>query len=108
MTKVQELMVDLRRTRDLLSPDNVQEISVDIVEVYKYFGMYLDYKLDWAKNVEIAYKKNQRQMYYLMSKVLQHLPNCVLNALRECSGQQCTVCFSLLGQQLEGERQQPT
>lgn len=38
MTK--ELMVDLRRTRALVSPVSIKGISVDIVEEYKYLGVY--------------------------------------------------------------------
>lgn len=41
------------------SYSNIQGVSVDMVEVYQYLGMYLDKKLDWSKHVEIVYRKGQ-------------------------------------------------
>lgn len=50
MTKTKNLVVDLRRTKTLVTPVSVQGVSVDNVEEYKYLGVYMDKKLDWAKN----------------------------------------------------------
>ena len=39
--------------------------NVDIVEHYKYLGVYTDNKLDWIKNTEVLYKKGQSRLYFL-------------------------------------------
>ena len=38
---------------------------MDVVQDYKYLGVYLDNKLDWAKNTEAVYKKGQSRLYFL-------------------------------------------
>ena len=48
--KNKELVVDLRRTRTPVTPVSILGHNVDIVEHYKYLGVYTDNKLDWTKN----------------------------------------------------------
>ena len=38
---------------------------MDIVEHYKYLGVFIDNKLDWTKNTEVLYKKGQSRLYFL-------------------------------------------
>lgn len=63
--KTKELVVDLRRTKAAVTPISIQGVSVDVVEEYKYLGVYLDNKLDWGKNVDTVYKKGQSRLYFL-------------------------------------------
>ena len=65
MTKTKELVIDLRRTKAPLTPISIQGVNVDYVEEYKYLGVYLDHKLNWAKNTEALYKKGQSRLYFL-------------------------------------------
>ena len=44
------------------------------VQEYKDLGVHLDNKLDWAKNTEAVYKKDQSQLYFL--RRLQSLNIC--------------------------------
>ncbi|XP_053296876.1 organic cation/carnitine transporter 2-like [Pleuronectes platessa] len=56
-TKPKELVVDLRRVRTPMIPVSIQGVSDDIVEEHKYLGVFIDCKLDWAKNTDALYKK---------------------------------------------------
>lgn len=40
--------------------------SVDIVEDYKYIGVFLDNKLDWTKTTKDAYKKDQSHLTHCL------------------------------------------
>ena len=56
-TKTKELVVDLRRSKTPMTPVSIQGHNVDIVEHYKYLGVFIDNKLDWTNNTEVLYKK---------------------------------------------------
>uniref|UniRef100_UPI0037E9A3F2 tumor necrosis factor receptor superfamily member 4 n=1 Tax=Semicossyphus pulcher TaxID=241346 RepID=UPI0037E9A3F2 len=47
------------------SGDDSQWVSVDIEEDYKCLGVYLDNKLDRAKNTDAVYKKGLSRIYFL-------------------------------------------
>ena len=47
------------------TPVSILRHNVDIVEHYKYLGVYIDNKLDWIKNTEVLYKKGQSRLYFL-------------------------------------------
>ena len=40
--------------------------NVDIVEHYKYLGLFINNKLDWTKKTEILYKKGQSCFYFYL------------------------------------------
>uniref|UniRef100_A0AAX7SJH0 Reverse transcriptase domain-containing protein n=1 Tax=Astatotilapia calliptera TaxID=8154 RepID=A0AAX7SJH0_ASTCA len=65
VAKTKELIVDFRKTRKHLTPVSIQGVSVDIVEDYKYLGVHIDNKLDWAKNTTALYRKGQSRLYFL-------------------------------------------
>ena len=65
VAKTKELIVDFRKTRKHLTPVSIQGVSVDIVEDYKYLGVHIDNKLDWAKNTTALYRKGQSRLYLL-------------------------------------------
>ena len=60
MRKTKELVVYLRWAKAPVTPVLIQGASVDIVQDYKYMGVHIDNKLDWAKNTDILYRKGQR------------------------------------------------
>lgn len=64
-TKTKELVGDFHRRKSAPTPISINGVTVDVVQDYKYLGVYLDNKLDWAKNTEAVYKKCQSQLYFL-------------------------------------------
>ena len=54
-TQTKELVVELRRTKTPATPVSILGHNMDIVEHYKYQGVFINYKLDWTKNTEHLY-----------------------------------------------------
>ena len=54
-TKTKELVVDFRRRKSAPTPISINGVTVDVLQDYKYLGVFLDNKLDWAKNTEAVY-----------------------------------------------------
>ncbi|KAL7869777.1 hypothetical protein AOLI_G00137650 [Acnodon oligacanthus] len=65
VTKTKELVVDMRRDKAPVTPLTIRGVSVDTVDDYKYLGMYIDNKLDRAKNTDALYRKGQSRLYFL-------------------------------------------
>lgn len=65
VTKTRELVVDLKRTKSPVTPVSIQGACVDTVEEYKYLGVHIDNKLDWARNTDALFKKGQSRLYFL-------------------------------------------
>ncbi|KAI4880740.1 hypothetical protein NFI96_009419 [Prochilodus magdalenae] len=65
VTKTKKLVVDLRRDKAQVTPISIKGVSVDTVEDYKYLGVHIDNKLDWAKNTDALYRKGQSRLYFL-------------------------------------------
>lgn len=65
VTMTKELIVDLRRVRTLVNPVYIQGDTMDIVEDYKYLGMFIDHKPSWAKNTDAIYKKARTSSIFL-------------------------------------------
>ena len=63
--KTKELVVDLRRTWTPVTAVSILGHNVDIVGHYRYLGVVIDNKLDWAKNTKVLYKKGQSCLYFL-------------------------------------------
>ena len=40
-------------------------VDIEVVQTYKYLGVHLDHKLDWAANTEAIYKKGQSRLFFL-------------------------------------------
>jgi len=51
-TKTKEQVVDFRRRKYAPTPNGE---TVEVVQDYKYLGVHLDNKLNWAKNTEAVY-----------------------------------------------------
>ena len=62
-TKTKELVVDLRRRKSDCAPISINGVTVDVVQDYKYLGVNLNNKLNWAKNTEAVYRKGQSRRW---------------------------------------------
>lgn len=83
INKTKELVVDLRRSWSPVTPMSIRGVDVEIVQVYKYLGLHLYNKLDWAKNVLAIYKKGQSMLYFAVNS--SHIESAILCC--GCGGQ---------------------
>ncbi|KAF7658811.1 hypothetical protein LDENG_00007680, partial [Lucifuga dentata] len=65
VTKTEEMVVDFRRTKTPITTVSIGGEKVELVQSYKYLGVYLDSKLDWSVNTEAIYRKSQSRLYFL-------------------------------------------
>uniref|UniRef100_A0A1A8MF94 Reverse transcriptase domain-containing protein n=1 Tax=Nothobranchius pienaari TaxID=704102 RepID=A0A1A8MF94_9TELE len=63
--KTQELVIDFRKKKQTFSPVVIKGQPVEIVETYKYLGVYLDNKLNWKRNSHAVVKKAQSRLFFL-------------------------------------------
>ncbi|XP_054588462.2 uncharacterized protein [Nothobranchius furzeri] len=63
--KTKELVVDFRRSREGPVPIKIEGEEVEVVNKYKYLGLWVDNKLDWSCNTDHLYKKAQGRLYFL-------------------------------------------
>ena len=56
-TKTKELVVDFRRRKSAPTTISINGETVEVVQDYKYLGVHLDNKLNWAKNSDAVYRK---------------------------------------------------
>ncbi len=63
-SKTKELVVDFSRWKTPPTPVSIQGVDVDTVQDYRYVGVHLDSKLDWAKDTEAVHKRGQNQVYF--------------------------------------------
>ena len=54
-----------RRTRTKLNTISILGEGVEVMEDYRYLGVYLDSRLDWKCNTEDVYRKGQSRFYFL-------------------------------------------
>ena len=73
-SKTKELVMDFRRDRPRPRPVLLGAEEVEVVETYKYLGLWLDNKLDWTSNTKQQYKKAQSRLYFL--RRLRYLSIC--------------------------------
>src|SRR4029434_8320825 len=57
--------INFRRSHPPLLPVSIKEVSVEVLNTYKYLGVHLDNKLDWSANIDAIYKKDQSRLYFL-------------------------------------------
>ncbi|KAF7645675.1 hypothetical protein LDENG_00200380 [Lucifuga dentata] len=102
VTKTKEMVVDFRRTKTPITPVSIGGEKVELVQSYKYLGVYLDSRLDWSVNTEAIYRKSQSRLYFLRRlrsfsvNAMQNNAECVLSV----SGGKCSLLrCRLLGQQ---------
>ena len=68
-SKTKELVVDFRRPRNPPRPPPapvvINEEQVEMVDSYKFLGVYVNNKLDWSDNTDALYKKGQSRLFFL-------------------------------------------
>ena len=68
-SKTKELVVDFRKPRDPPRPPPapvfINKVEVEMVDSYKYLGLYMNKKLDWSDNTDALYKKGQSRLFFL-------------------------------------------
>ena len=63
--KTKELVIDFGRDRPRPRPVLLGAEEMEVMETYKYLGLWLDNKLGWTSNTKQLYKKAQSRMYFL-------------------------------------------
>ena len=60
------MAIDFQRKRtSTLQPVIIKWTAIEQVQSYKYLGVHLDEKLDWALNTDAVYKKTQSRLFFL-------------------------------------------
>ena len=61
--------MDFRKPRDPPRPPPapvfINKVEVEMVDSYKYLGLYMNKKLDWSDNTDALYKKGQSRLFFL-------------------------------------------
>ncbi|XP_062844747.1 zinc finger protein 420-like, partial [Trichomycterus rosablanca] len=65
VSKTKEMLVDFRRNRTTSGPVTIMGQTVELVDMYKYLGVWLDNRLDWRANTEAVYRKGMSRLYFL-------------------------------------------
>jgi hypothetical protein len=65
ISKTKEMVVDFRRTKAQLTAVPIQGMDVEMVGSYKFLGVHMDNRLEWAGNTGALYKKGQSRLYFL-------------------------------------------
>ncbi|XP_062860103.1 dehydrogenase/reductase (SDR family) member 7Cb isoform X1 [Trichomycterus rosablanca] len=65
VSKTKEMSVDFRRKRTVSTPVTIMGQHVELVDTYKYLGVWLDNRLDWKANTEAVYRKGMSRLYFL-------------------------------------------
>src|SRR4029434_2838877 len=104
-TKTKEMVVDFRRSQPPLLPVSIKEVSVEVVNTYKYLGVHLDNKLDWSANIDAIYVGSEpallpEEVEVLVVQCLQQTP---FHVLPVCCCQCPFLCCGVLGRQHEEE-----
>ena len=63
--KTKELVIDFGKSRPCPRPVKIGDDEVEVVDNYKYLGVWLDNKLDWSCNTDYLYKRGQSRLYFL-------------------------------------------
>ena len=59
VAKTKELVIDYRKKKSSVNPIKIQDQEVEIVDTFKYLGVVIDNKLNWAPHVDKVFKKTQ-------------------------------------------------
>ena len=61
--------MDLRRKSNPPRPPHIpitiKDVTVEMAGTYKYLGVHLNTRLDWADNTDALYKKGQSRLFFL-------------------------------------------
>ncbi len=67
MWERQKLFIAFRRKEDL-SPLIIKGQQVEVVDTHKYLAVFLDNKLNWKNNTDVAFKKAQLRLFFFHEK----------------------------------------
>lgn len=59
------MVIDFGKSRPPPQTLAIEGADVEIVGTYRYLGVWLDDKMDWANNTDHLYRKGQSRMYFL-------------------------------------------
>jgi len=62
-TKIQELVVDFKRSKTPCQSVCIEEEEIETMQSYKYLGVVLDNKLEWSANIDTVYRKRQNLFF---------------------------------------------
>ena len=65
--KTKEIIWDFRRTKSTVTPVEIDNRKVEIVDSYKYLGLIIDDKLTFTKHVQTQMKKVNKRLYCIRS-----------------------------------------
>ncbi len=99
ITKTKELVIDFWRNRKPPTPITIQGEEVEIVDSYKYLGVYINNKLDWKNNTDAVYRKSQSRLYFL--RRLRSFSVCS-HIIPVYGGQHIVFCRGVLGWRNQG------
>ena len=59
------MIIDYRKNKFSVNPIKIQDQEVEIVDTYKYLGVVIDNRLNWAPHVDKVLKKTQSRLFFL-------------------------------------------
>ena len=78
VSKTKEMVVDFRRKKSPVQPIMMKGEPIEMVDDYKYLGVVLDNKLNWASHADLVYKKIQTRLFFLRKLKSFHVCNRML------------------------------
>ena len=63
VSKTKEMILDMRKNKNVKTPVTINDSPVDIVPSYKYLGVTIQDNLKWNEHIEIQTKKANKRMY---------------------------------------------
>jgi hypothetical protein len=67
VSKTKEVIWDYRRLPSVKQPVVIENLHVEVTSVYKYLGLLIDNKFNFAQHVELQLKKANKRMYCIRS-----------------------------------------
>ena len=64
VSKTKEMVVDFRRKKSPVQFIMMKGEPIEMVDDYKYLGVVLDNKLNWASHADLVYKKIQTRLFF--------------------------------------------
>ena len=64
-SKTQEMIIDFRRKAPPTTQVNILGMDIETVTSYKYLGVHLNNRLDWADNTDATFRKGQSRLHLL-------------------------------------------
>ena len=65
VSKTKELIIDFKKNKSPIEPLIINEKEVEIIDVFKFLGVYVTNDLSWHMNCSNIYKKCRQRIYFL-------------------------------------------